>query len=79
MTLAEIEAMDADFLTVAEVAKFMRCEPQLIRDQAEREPKYLGFSISRFGHAFRIPRLAFIAWMKGQVPVMAYKTGGDVG
>lgn len=69
--------MDADFLTVAQVAKFLKCEPQLIRDQAEREPKYLGFNISRFGHAFRIPRLAFIAWVKGNVPVMAYRTGGD--
>ena len=78
MTLAEIEAMEEDFLTVAQVAKFLRCEPQLIRDQAEREPKYLGFNISRFGHAFRIPRLAFIAWVRGEVPVMAIRTGGDV-
>lgn len=77
MTLAEIKAMDTDFLTVAEVAKFLHCEPQLIRDQAEREPKFLGFNISRFGHAFRIPRLAFISWMEGTVPVMAYRTGGD--
>lgn len=77
MTLAEIEAMDCDFLTVAQVAKCLKCEPQLIRDQAERQPQYLGFNISRFGHAFRIPRLAFIAWMKGKVPIMAIRTGGD--
>ena len=77
MTLAEIERMDADFLTVAQVAKVLKCEPQLIRDQAEAEPKYLGFNISRFGHAFRIPRLAFIAWMKGQVPIAAIRVGGD--
>ena len=73
MTLADIEKMDADFLTVAQVAQVMRCEPQLIRDQAEREPKFLGFSISRFGHAFRIPRLAFLAWAKGTVPMMVYE------
>ena len=77
VTLNDIERMDADFLTVAEVAKFLRCEPQLIRDQAERDPKYLGFNISRFGHAFRIPRLAFVAWMKGQVPVIAYTVSGE--
>ena len=79
MTLADIEAMDTDFLTVKQVAEFLHCEGQLIRDQAVREPRYLGFNISQFGHAFRIPRLAFIAWMKGQVPVMAYRAGGDAG
>ena len=73
MTLEEIEKLKCDFLTVAQVASCMMCSPQLIRDQAIREPKYLGFNISQFGHSFRIPRLAFIAWMKGQVPVMAYK------
>ena len=77
MTLADIEAMDEDFLTVAQVAQLMKSEPQCIRDQAMREPKYLGFNICQYGHAFRIPRLAFIAWMKGQVPVMVYKAGGD--
>jgi len=77
MTLKDIEQMEEDFLTVAQVAKFLKCEPQLIRDQAEREPKYLGFNISRFGHAFRIPRMAFVAWVKGTVPVMAYRTGGE--
>lgn len=77
VTLSEIEKMECDFLTVAQVAKCLKCEPQLIRDQAEREPKYLGFSISRFGHAYRIPRLAFIAWATGKVPVMAIRTGGE--
>ena len=78
MTLKEIESMDRDFLTVAEVASFVHADPQLIRDQAERNPKYLGFNIAKIGHSFKIPRLAFIAWVKGQVPIVAFKTGGDV-
>lgn len=77
MTLADIEAMDCDFLSIAQVAECLKCAPQLVRDQAELDPKFLGFNISRFGHAYRIPRLAFVAWMKGQVPIAAVKTGGE--
>ena len=73
MTLAEIELLDCDFLTVAQVASCLHADPQVIRDQSQREPKYLGFNISQFGHSFRIPRLAFIAWMKGQIPIVAYQ------
>ena len=72
MTLAEIEKMDKDFLTVSEVASCLKADPQIVRDQAQRNPQYLGFNISQFGHAFRIPRLAFIAWMKGEIPMLVY-------
>ena len=72
MTLREIERMNDDFLSVQQVAECLKCSPQLIRDQAEREPKFLGFSIAKFGHAFRIPRLAFVAWMKGETPMLVY-------
>ena len=34
MTLAEIEKLDRDFLSVQEVADCIHCEPQLIRDEA---------------------------------------------
>ena len=78
MRLAEIELLDRDFLTVAEVASCIKSDPQSIRDQAEMNPKYLGFNIAKIGHSYKIPRLAFIAWMKGEIPVMAVKIGGDV-
>lgn len=79
MTLAEIEGMDKDFLTVQEVASCLHASPQLIRDQAERDIQWLGFPIFRAGGSFRIPRLGFIAWMKGQIPLVAYKvwSGGE--
>lgn len=66
MTLKELESMDKDFLTVDEVSRFLHCSPQLIRDQAEREPKYLGFPISKIGHSYRIPREGFLRWFRGQ-------------
>ena len=71
MTLAEIEKLDRDYLTVAEVASCLHYDAQIVRDQAERDPKFLGFNISKCGHSFKIPRLAFIAWMKGEIPIIA--------
>jgi len=72
MTLAEIEAMDCDFLTVAQVASCMHYDPQVIRDQAERDIKWLGFPVCKAGKSIRIPRKGFIAWATGQVPMMVY-------
>lgn len=73
MTLAEIAAMDKDFLTVAEVAECLHMAPQLIRDQCERDIKLLGFPACRCGHAFRFPREGFIAWATGKVPMLVWK------
>ena len=72
MTLAEIEKLDVDFLTVKQVAECMHISPQLIRDQVEKDVKWLGFPVSRSGHSFRIPRAGFVAWAKGTMPIMVY-------
>lgn len=72
MTLADLESMDRNTLTVKEVAEFLGKDPQVIRDQAEREPKFLGFPICRAGHSYCIPRIGFITWVKGMTPVIAY-------
>ena len=73
MTLADIERMDGNTLTVKTVAEFLGKDPQVIRDQAEREPKYLGFPICKAGHSYCIPREGFIAWAKGMTPVLVWK------
>lgn len=75
MTLAEIEKMETDFLTVQQVAECMHMAPQLIRDQATVNIRYLGFPICRAGHAFKIPRAGFIAWAKGETPAMIVHDG----
>ena len=72
MTLAEIAKLDKDFLTVAEVAECMHMAPQLIRDQCERDIKWLGFPACRCGHSFRFPREGFIAWARGKIPMIMY-------
>lgn len=77
MTLSELEAMDCNVLTVRQVADFLGKDPQTIRDQAQRDPKWLGFPICQAGHSWCIPRLGFIAWVKGMTPIIAYVTRGD--
>lgn len=78
MTLAEIERLDRDFLTVAEVAGCLHCEPQLIRDEAEKNPKFLGFPITKIGRSFRIPREGFVNWAKGLIPVMQIVSSNEL-
>ena len=73
MTLAEIEKLEDDFLSVKQIAECLHMDQQLIRDQCERDIKWLGFPACRCGHSFRFPRRGFIAWATGQVPMMVYE------
>ena len=73
MTLKDIEEMTCNTLTVRQVAEFLGKDPQVIRDQAEREPKYLGFPICKAGRSYCIPREGFVAWAKGMTPMIVWK------
>ena len=75
MTIKEIEMLETDFLTVQQVAECLHASPQLIRDQAERDIKWLGFPVCKFGHSFRIPREGFLTWARGKTPTITYPTG----
>lgn len=72
MTLVDLENMTCNVLTVKQVSEFLGKDPQVIRDQAEREPKYLGFPICKAGHSYTIPRIGFINWYKGMTPMVGY-------
>ena len=63
--IADIEQMDDDFLTVDTVAVCMGKTPQMIREQANENPKLLGFPISKIQHRYVIPRIGFLNWTKG--------------
>ena len=78
MTLAEIENLDKDFLTVQEVAGCIKCDSQLVRDEASKNPKYLGFPISKVGHSFKIPKEGFLNWAKGLIPVMQIVSSNEL-
>lgn len=75
MTLAELEQIESNVLTVKQVAEFLGKDPQVIRDQAEREPKYLGFPICKAGHSYTIPKEGFVNWYRGMTPMLVWKDG----
>lgn len=78
MRLDEIENLDKDFLTVQEVASCIKCDPQLIRDEASKTPRFLGFPISKVGHSFKIPKEGFLNWAKGLIPVMQIVSSNEL-
>lgn len=75
MTLSDIEGMTSNTLTVKQVAEYLGKDPQTIRDQAEADPKLLGFPICKAGHSYCIPREGFITWAKGMTPTISFTPG----
>ena len=66
MTLSEVERRDATPLTPAQVASVLHSDPQLIRVAARQRPELLGFDVIIVGNRVKIPREAFIAFMRGK-------------
>ena len=66
MTLEEIRSYEREFLTPAQVAPVLGCDPQDIRVTARRHPEQLGFNVALVGTRVKIPRLGFIRWMEGE-------------
>lgn len=66
MTLEDIKAIDREFLTPAQVAAVLGCDPQGIRVWARQRPEALGFPVVALAHRTKIPRRAFIAFMEGR-------------
>lgn len=67
LTLADIEAMDCDVLTCAQVGPVVGIKADNLHGQAIEMPERLGFPVLVVGRQVRIPRLAFVRWMKGTV------------
>lgn len=65
--LNKLKQSTADFLAVAEIAPLIGAHPQSIRSQAQADKDKLGFPVSVIGNRVRIPRLAFIKWMEGEI------------
>lgn len=63
--IKDIEQMDDDFLNVETVAVCMGKTPQMIREQAGKDPTKLGFPISKICNRYVIPRIGFLNWTKG--------------
>lgn len=64
-TLKDIEAMTAEKLTPQQVADVIGANAQAIRIQARDNPERLGFPVIVVGHRVKIPRQAFLNFMRG--------------
>lgn len=62
MTIEELMKTDKEILTPGDVAQVLKCDPNLIRHQANKDIKALGFPASKLGSRIKIPRKAFLAW-----------------
>lgn len=65
MTIEDIKKMDKEVLTPGDVASVLRCDPNVIREQARQDIKKLGFPAAKVGTRVKIPKQAFIDWFEG--------------
>lgn len=63
MTLEEIKQSDAVFLTPADVAPVIGCDPNFIRRAAHDRPELIGFPVCVIGTRTRIPRKPFLQFI----------------
>lgn len=67
MTLEDLEALPDEVLTCKQVAPILKADPYTIHLQAMDAPYMLGFPVIVAGRRVKIPRLAFISYMKGEL------------
>lgn len=67
MTLQDIKQMDKDVITPAEAAQVVGCDPQQLRLTAREKPENLGFPVIIVRSRIKIPRVAFIRYMEGNL------------
>ena len=63
MTLAEIKVSSAVWLTPADIAPVLECDPQTIRLQAQDDPAKLGFPVTVLGSRVKIHRKGFLRFL----------------
>ena len=66
MRVAEIEALDTDILTCAQVASVIGADQKTLHDQAIDFPEKLGFRVIVVGSRVKIPKEAFVKYMRGE-------------
>lgn len=66
LTLDQIAEMDSEVLTPAQVASILHLDQDTIRGQAREAPWLLGFPVIVAGNIVKVPRLAFLRFMRGE-------------
>ncbi|WP_122788787.1 DNA-binding protein [Intestinibacillus sp. Marseille-P6563] len=67
MTLSDLKTMDAETITPAVAAELLGCNPHYIRVAAHQDKSLLGFPVILLGNRVKIPRVAFIKFMEGDL------------
>ena len=65
-TLAEIEALPGEILTCQQIAPILGANPATIHLQATDRPEMLGFPVIVMGSRVKIPKTAFLRYMRGE-------------
>lgn len=63
MTLEEIKASPSVWLTPAEIAPVLECDPNVIRRQAQTNPELLGFPVVVLCPRVKILRKGFLEFL----------------
>jgi hypothetical protein len=65
-TLEEVEALETEVLSCANVARVLQASPTTIHDTAIQKPWLLGFPVIVVGESrVKIPKRAFLRYMRG--------------
>ena len=63
MTLEELKASPSVWLTPAEIAPVLECDPNVIRRQAQTDPSKLGFPVTVLCSRVKVPRKRFLEFL----------------
>jgi len=66
MTLEELEDLPTEILTCQQIAPLLGANPATIHGQATDRPELLGFPVIVMGRRVKIPKAAFIRFMRGE-------------
>jgi hypothetical protein len=66
MTLEELEDLPTEILTCQQIAPLLGANPATIHGQATDRPELLGFPVIVMGWRVKIPKAAFIRFMRGE-------------
>ena len=67
MTLEELAAKPSEILTCADVAPLLACSAWTLHEQAMENPYALGFPVIVAKRRVKIPKRAFIRFMRGEM------------
>ena len=63
MTIDDMLHSTKLFLTPADIAEVLKCDPQSIRCQAQTDPSKLGYPVIIHNRRIRIPRIPFLRYL----------------